>query len=383
MTSSCHGKRTIWWSAGLSLSFGAVFTNCTCDETLATHIDGGLSTAEAGAGRCSLDLDCASGFCDVGTCATPTPIERTTGADVWFGRQCSPSQIGPSGIKSDSAFSCGGYLCLEGRCRSCESGLQCYEAIGVLGCYASRRTPGRLCGEIPDRSGDAIDIYKPVEASIATGRALEPVPQESGIPSGMSFAVEPVPRAGARLAVLWWHQRSGEFDEFMRVAYDVALAEDATEVVIPFAALTMPTSENLICFRACRDRSQCDCQGLPQAALGSVLVAEDLDQDGALSFDELRREQIGGGRGLIGWAPVRQNSTPIDFGIFEGPILAGFAGYSSDSGLLSAVSETDAGAAPLSLAICPPGDSTCTFPVFHLLCNRDCNRDWGLNRFGL
>jgi hypothetical protein len=183
------------------------------------------------------------------------------------------------------------------------------------------------------------------------------------------------------LAVLWWHQRNGEFDEFRQIAYDSSLTDATDEVEIPFADIALPYSENLICFRSCTDRALCACDGLPQIALASVVVAMDSDASGELSLEELKAEQVGGAEVLLGWAPVAQSGVPRGWDGIIDSAIAGFAVYRREEGSpLAPVTVSDA-AYPVSF--CPLGDRECALPLIHLLCHRDCERDWGLNRLGI
>jgi hypothetical protein len=203
----------------------------------------------------------------------------------------------------------------------------------------------------------------------------------------------------ARLAVVWWHQRAGEFDEFLQVAYDTPLASGATEMQIAFSDVALPYEENLLCGRECRDRAHCPCQGF-EFALGSVLVVIDRDQNGALSFEELQAEQIGAADVEIGWAASAQGRGEAIGSDFIGAYLipAGFSAYARPNGDLalapvvvdfSVVRSLQQTPAPdpiadrvFSLTLCPSGDVACSLPITHVFCNRNCARNWGLNRFG-
>jgi hypothetical protein len=225
------------------------------------------------------------------------------------------------------------------------------------------------------------EIYRPTLSGFKEGDALDSVEQEAQMPSSLRLAaMASVPAvAGAHLIVVWWHQRVGEPDEFMQIAYDAAMDSSFSESTISFSELAQPWEENLICWRACRDRSLCPCQATPRFALGSVLVAIDQDGDGALSLDELRAEQIGGATTLIGWSSVQADGidSPVDV------VHQGFAAYYHVPGsLFEARTSTTAPAAALSF--CTPGDQSCTFPVEHVFCNLSkCSDNFGLDRFGL
>lgn len=62
---------------------------------------------------CTQDEQCGDGFCDRGRCAA------IWSGSMSFGQRCG-GDIG-----------CGGYLCLEDRCRSCVADDECKEKIGI------------------------------------------------------------------------------------------------------------------------------------------------------------------------------------------------------------------------------------------------------------
>jgi hypothetical protein len=236
---------------------------------------------------------------------------------------------------------------------------------------------------------------------VRAGTPLAPVAQTTGVPSSLRLALEgPLDGAvNARLAVVWWHQRAGEFDEFLQVAYDAPLAAGTTETEIAFSDVALPYEENLNCWRECRDRTRCPCRAY-QFALGSILVAIDGDQDGALSYEELQAEQIGAADVEIGWATDAQGRAGRSDGDFVGPYLIprGFSAYARPTSALelapvvvdfSVVRSLQVTPSPdpiadrvFPLTLCPIGDAACRLPVTHVFCNRNCERNWGLNRFG-
>lgn len=97
---------------------------------------------------CSSDTECQTGFCDQVSCAKPD-VDRTR-----YGAQCA----------EDSARDqCAGYLCQEGRCRSCASDDECIggNARGPSRCYAYPERPGRSCGLPPPDAGPDPDVMPP------------------------------------------------------------------------------------------------------------------------------------------------------------------------------------------------------------------------------
>src|ERR1051325_8339120 len=83
-------------------------------------------------GACERDTDCRSGFCDRDVCN-----------DVFEGRvrggECEPESAvdGPREVRLDRG--CGGYLCMDGRCRSCQSDVECQAYFGDARCSRSRK----------------------------------------------------------------------------------------------------------------------------------------------------------------------------------------------------------------------------------------------------
>ena len=83
---------------------------------------------------CDRDTDCRSVFCDYGTCADPGPLR--------YGLACTPQPPrGPS--------QCGSYICVDGRCRSCQSDAECryWKGSPTCGVFQDIRR-GRACGRI-------------------------------------------------------------------------------------------------------------------------------------------------------------------------------------------------------------------------------------------
>jgi hypothetical protein len=88
---------------------------------------------------CTHDTECGDGFCDRGHCAAV----RT--CDDRYGQRCINSLTAPSRWKSTKW--CNG-ICLEGRCRSCETDAECVNDRGSSGlvCNPFRERNGRGCG---------------------------------------------------------------------------------------------------------------------------------------------------------------------------------------------------------------------------------------------
>lgn len=100
---------------------------------------------------CKNDGECGDGFCDRGQCAsiwTWTQIygQRCDAIHLFHSGSCPASASSPTEPKCDQMPLCaGGYLCIDGRCRSCVSNAECFNGGGVCSPAGSRPT-GRACG---------------------------------------------------------------------------------------------------------------------------------------------------------------------------------------------------------------------------------------------
>jgi hypothetical protein len=230
-----------------------------------------------------------------------------------------------------------------------------------------------------------------------SGHRVEAVEQEAGMPpsvrvqASISAGIGSNPPPGnAHLGIVWWHQRAGEPDEFMQIAYDTSIDAGFRELDIPFSSLALPEEENLICFRDCRDRALCSCYGEIQFALASIVVAIDQDGDGSLSLDEIRAEQIAGSPAVIGWAP--KATAPFDVGMLDSihqgfavyaPLLTLAAGQPLD-GLAPLEAVTTSMAPAMTLSFCAPSDLSCSLPIQYLYCHPPiCDETVGTDQFGL
>lgn len=86
---------------------------------------------------CVRDDDCRSGYCDRGICV------ELYGPDN-YGRECPP--VLPLSAPGWQENTCGGYLCLDGRCRSCQSDAECQHWLNAPKCAPVDRMPGKVCG---------------------------------------------------------------------------------------------------------------------------------------------------------------------------------------------------------------------------------------------
>jgi hypothetical protein len=113
-----------------------------------------LSCESGRRATCATDPECGpSAFCDRGTCAP----EQKQGVLPNYGRACSPLDRSiPTGNGVPSvADPCGGYVCLEQRCRSCVSDDECRTLKGSPTCGTAPGFPGRTCGRYDSPSADA------------------------------------------------------------------------------------------------------------------------------------------------------------------------------------------------------------------------------------
>lgn len=158
---------------------------CTADTDCSSRfcdrgVCGALRTGNFDNGlACTADRHCKSGLCDRGFC---TSIGGMLNAG--HGEPCEPlppfEQRNP---KHDHRRDqqCGGYLCLDGRCRSCTSDSECIYWEGGGTCDYTPGLPGKRCGN-----------HKPLDPD---GPYKTPPPlSPSRLPSG---AVPTLPPAGS------------------------------------------------------------------------------------------------------------------------------------------------------------------------------------------
>jgi hypothetical protein len=111
---------------------------------------------------CVRDGDCLSGFCDRGTCAE-------IGERGNYGRECTAMILSSEPLLRESYVSerdaeghlsipgpkagwrppensCGGYPCLDERCRSCQSDSECQGWFSGPRCVSADGFPGKRCG---------------------------------------------------------------------------------------------------------------------------------------------------------------------------------------------------------------------------------------------
>jgi hypothetical protein len=96
-----------------------------------------VAQVAASGNTCRVDKDCREGFCDRGVCQTPEGV---------YGRQCKAAPRIAEGPRDGKLNTCGAYLCLDSRCRSCTSDSQCQSELGSPRCYKAEEDPGYRCG---------------------------------------------------------------------------------------------------------------------------------------------------------------------------------------------------------------------------------------------
>jgi hypothetical protein len=140
--------------------------------------------------------------------------------------------------------------------------------------------------------------------------------------ANMGGPIEP-----ARVAVVWYQLDDDGPDPTPLVAYDVAFLGNESRVDIPIADIGLPDEPNLLCARACDDEATCPCLSEPKVGIGAVLVAKDINQDGALDAAEAL-EFHGIGFMAVGYSETEFLPAPLPFdAIFPEGIDAGVRPY--------------------------------------------------------
>src|SRR5262249_50800996 len=103
-----------------------LWMGCSGEQTCAK---GAANVPEQGgaqlAGACVYDADCQSGFCD---------RVRCNDLNVVYGHRCAPPAPDARPLDKLPERLCHGYLCLDGRCRSCTEDAECQSYYGVGKC---------------------------------------------------------------------------------------------------------------------------------------------------------------------------------------------------------------------------------------------------------
>jgi hypothetical protein len=107
------------------------------------------SSSSSAKNSCREDKDCPSGFCDRAVCQTPSQTVANA-----YGRACVAAPRTAEGFRDATREICGPYLCLDGRCRSCQSDKECQSELGSPRCYQLPGESGARCGN-PQTIDDA------------------------------------------------------------------------------------------------------------------------------------------------------------------------------------------------------------------------------------
>lgn len=90
-----------------------------------------------------------------------------------------------------------------------------------------------------------------------------------------------------RLAVVWF-SINGKPEPSPMIGYDVPIAQDNKEMLIPLSSVTPVSDESLFfCPRKCTDETQCPCIGQPKFGLALVAVLQDTNANGKIDLDEV------------------------------------------------------------------------------------------------
>ena len=123
----------------LVLLVAAATVALACSSTAPAQEGAGKENSSTGEGSCSVDADCASNFCDRSKCATPGSRN--------YGAACIVPEADPTtGVPNPSDYTCGAYLCLSGKCRSCVTDSECQKTLGSPTCAPGNEWSGKACG---------------------------------------------------------------------------------------------------------------------------------------------------------------------------------------------------------------------------------------------
>lgn len=119
--------------------------NLDCDSG---HCDSGHCSplrrgSSLNGSECRSDADCQSGLCDRGVCTDIGGIRNERHGIPCEQERSYAERKKPTGMEPY----CHGYLCLDGRCRSCTSNSECEYWYGGGTCEFRLGLPGRACGD--------------------------------------------------------------------------------------------------------------------------------------------------------------------------------------------------------------------------------------------
>jgi hypothetical protein len=90
---------------------------------------------------CSADAQCQMGLCDRGVCARIVAWRN-------YGATCIPVPPDTPATETPEDAECFGYICMDGRCRSCRSDAECKGSKDRLTCTQFNDWPGKQCGKV-------------------------------------------------------------------------------------------------------------------------------------------------------------------------------------------------------------------------------------------
>lgn len=186
------------------------------------------------------------------------------------------------------------------------------------------------CGD--DDGGSSGGDAAPPDGGQIPGADAGPAPADAGPPPAdapppdpscgvdrICFDVKPVAPGQAiapgRLAVVWYQLNDDLApDPPHQLGYDVPFDPAATRIEVPLASITPPGQAYLLCARArgCVDPATCPCMGTPRVGTAAVVVAPDLDGDGALDVAEVE-SLYGAGYMHVGWSATAHVPAPSPF----------------------------------------------------------------------
>jgi hypothetical protein len=117
------------------------FTPVPARPAVVAPEDGFPHRSVAHGGACIRDGDCRSLFCDRNVC-----VELYGRGN--FGRGCTlvaESTPAERRARATAAEGCGGYLCWDGRCRSCLSDTECRDGLDSPRCFNADHWQGAIC----------------------------------------------------------------------------------------------------------------------------------------------------------------------------------------------------------------------------------------------
>jgi len=175
-----------------------------------------------------------------------------------------------------------------------------------------------------------------------------------------------VVRAG-HLAVVWYQLDSGDPDPQPEIAFTRTFGPKDRQIEIDISSLRAPSRQDLLlCERECDDEAACACRGEIKIGVATVIAADDVDRDGQLEVEEIRRGMYGRGHLLVAHSETEQMISPAPYEkVFTDGFARGVAAYRFVGNPEEGVARAARGER-FALELCrQPGDS-CELPLFEL-----------------